>query len=101
MAQLRWLGKIGTGITPQMVAVRPGTPTPVSASPTDVVTVTPIQSVTVSLTGSSGGTTTVTTTNTTPFSAPAGFQISGIPIYYEVATTATFSNAVVCFQHNP
>lgn len=95
------LTKIVTGLSPASLAVRPGTPTPPSASPTDVVNVMPIQGATISLTGSSGGTTTVTTTNTTLFSAPAGFQTSGIPVYYEVATTASFSSAVVCFQYNP
>src|SRR5262249_50699562 len=67
-----------------------------------VVNVQPTQGVSISFSDvTTAGATTVTTTNVTPFSAPAGFQISSLPVYYEVATTAAFSNAVVCFRYNP
>jgi hypothetical protein len=94
--------KILSGRGPSSVAVRPGTPTPVSTPAKPIVNVTPTQGITISFSDvSSAGATTVSTTNTTPFSAPAGFQIGGVPIYYEVATTAIFSTAVACFQYDP
>lgn len=90
--------KIFTGIGPTSIAIRPGTPTP--ANP--IVNVMPTTGITISFSDvTSAGATTVSTTNTTPFSAPAGFQISGLPVYYEIATTATFSSAVACFQYDP
>jgi WD40 repeat protein len=94
--------KIFSGLGPGAVAVRPGTPTPVTTSTNPVVNVVLTQGIAISFSDvTSAGATTVTTTNTTPFSAPAGFQISGVPVYYEVATTARFSSAVACFQYDP
>lgn len=94
--------KILSGIGPSSIAIRPGTPTPVSTPANPIVNVVPTAGITISFSDVTlAGATTVSTTNTTPFSAPAGFQISGLPVYYEVATTATFSSAVACFQYDP
>jgi hypothetical protein len=97
--------KIGTGATPGTIRVRPGTPTQVNLPPGSIVTVQPIQQVQVSLTDpsspTSSATTTVTVTNATPVSVPAGFALVGIPTYYEVSTTANFSNAVLTFSYDP
>jgi hypothetical protein len=93
--------KILTGEFPAAVAVRPGSAVAASSSPTSTTTVTPMTGVTVSLTGNSAGAVSATTTNTTPVPPPGTFQISGIPLYYNLASTATFSTAVVCFQYNP
>jgi hypothetical protein len=96
------LTKILTGLAPSAIAVRPGTPTPLSTPQTPIVTVTPTQGITISFSGvTSAGATTATTTNTTRFSAPSGFQLGSVPVYYELATTADFSIAVVCFQYDP
>jgi hypothetical protein len=96
------LTKILTGLAPSAIAVRPGTPTPLSTAQTPIVTVTPTQGITISFSGvTSAGATTATTTNTTRFSAPSGFQLGSVPVYYELATTADFSTAVVCFQYDP
>lgn len=96
------LTKILTGLGPETIAMRPGTPTPLTTPGAPTVTVIPTQGITISFSDvSSAGATTVTTTNTTPFSAPAGFQLSGVPVYYELASSATFSAAVVCFQYDP
>lgn len=93
--------KILTGEFPGTVAVRPGSPVTASSSPTSTTTVMPMNGVTVSLTGNSAGAVSATTTNTTPVPPPGTFQISGIPLYYNLASTATFSTAVVCIRYNP
>lgn len=94
--------KIFTGIGPSSIAIRPGTPTPASTAANSIVNVVPTMGITISFSDvTSAGATTVSTTNTTPFSAPAGFQISGLPVYYELDTTAVFSSAVVCLQYDP
>ena len=95
------LTKLSTGLAPQLLAIRPGTPTPASTAANPIVTVQPIQQLTVSLSGASGGATTVATTNTTPVSAPAGFQLGPIPVYYEISSTSSFSDAVVCIHYDP
>jgi hypothetical protein len=95
------LTKLSTGLAPQLLAIRPGTPTPASTAANPIVTVQPIQQLTVSLSGASGGATTVATTNTTPVSAPAGFQVGPIPVYYELSSTSSFSDAVVCIHYDP
>ena len=94
-ALLTWIrGGIGT----TAVAFRPGTPTETGSN----VEVQPIQEVTLSFTNvTSSGQTTVTTTNTTSVSAPAGFVVGDIPIYYEITSTATFDGPVeVCFNYD-
>jgi hypothetical protein len=94
--------KISTGLSPLSVSVRPGTPTALSTAGNPVVNVVPTQGISIAFSDvTSAGATTATTTNVTPFSAPAGFQISSLPVYYEIGTTAAFSNAVVCMQYNP
>lgn len=97
------LTKMLVGLGPSSIAVRPGTATPASSSPDSTVTVSPLASVTISLTGSTGGSTTVTTTviptGSTP--PPSGFQVGSIPVFYNLATTASFSTAVVCFTYDP
>jgi WD40 repeat protein len=96
------LTKISTGLAPFTAAVRPGTPTPLSAPGNPVVNVVPTQGISISFSDvTTAGVTTISTTNVTRFGAPAGFQISTVPVYYEIATTAAFSNAVACFQYNP
>lgn len=96
------LTTILTGLAPSAIVVRPGTPTPLSTAQNPTVTVTPTQGIIISFSDvTSAGATTVTTTNTTRFSAPTGFQLGGVPVYYELATTANFSTAVVCFQYDP
>jgi DNA-binding beta-propeller fold protein YncE len=93
------LTKIRAGLTPGALAVRPGTPTQTGTN----VTVQPIASATINFTSiTSPGATTVTTTNVTPFGAPGDFQLAGIPIYYNVTTTAVFSGPIVaCFTYDP
>jgi WD40 repeat protein len=96
------LTTILTGLAPSAIAVRPGTPTPLTTAQNPTVTVTPTQGITISFSGvTSSGATTATTTNTTRFNAPAGFQPGAVPVYYEVATTASFATAVVCFHYDP
>jgi WD40 repeat protein len=96
------LTTILTGLAPSAIAVRPGTPTPITTVQNPTVTIIPTQGITISFSGvTGGGATTATTTNTTRFSAPAGFQLGAVPVYYELATDASFSTAVVCFQYDP
>jgi hypothetical protein len=95
------LTKIYTGLGPGQIAVRPGTPVPPPPDANTPVTVTPAPGVAVSLVGTSGGTVSVAVTNTTPFSAPAGFQIGSIPQYYELSASNSFSSAEVCLQYDP
>lgn len=47
-----------------------------------------------------GGTTTVASGSTGPVS-PAGFSLGSPATYYELATTATFDAATVCFSYDP
>ena len=91
--------KIGTGISPSMVAVRPGTPTPAGTS----VPVQPIPEVSLNFSSvTSAGTTTATTTNTNPDPLPTGFSLGTPPIFYEISSTATFTGAVqVCISYTP
>lgn len=95
------LTKIYSGLGPGQIAVRPGTPVPAPPDANTPVTVTPAPGVAVSLVGTSGGTVSVAVTNTTPFSAPAGFQIGSIPQYYELSASSSFSSAEVCLQYDP
>lgn len=91
--------RFSTGLGPSWVAVRPGTPTPTGTA----VAVQPVENVALSFDSvTSGGTTTVATTNTSPVSAPAGFQLGDIPVYYEISSTAVFTgNVEVCFNYDP
>lgn len=96
------LTKIFTGLGPASLAIRPGTPTPVSTAANPLVNISPIQNVNISFSNVTvPGATTVTTTNTTPFSAPAGFQINNVPVFFEINTTASFGTAVVCIHYDP
>jgi hypothetical protein len=93
------VAKIGTGISPNSLAVRPGTPTPAGTN----VAVQPVPQVSLTYsTVSTSGATTVTTTNTNPDPLPAGFSLGTPPIYYEISTTAVFTSTVqVCISYNP
>ncbi len=93
------LTKIRTGLGAQTIAIRPGTPTTAGTA----VAVQPLQNVSLSFDSvTAGGTTTVATTNTSPFSAPAGFQLGDIPVYYEISSTAVFTgNVEICFNYGP
>jgi hypothetical protein len=93
------VAKIGTGISPSMVAVRPGTPTPAGSN----VPVQPIPEVLLNFSSvSTTGVTSATTTNTNPDPLPAGFSLGTPPIYYEISTTAVFAPPVqVCISYNP
>jgi hypothetical protein len=93
------VAKIGTGISPSMVAVRPGTPTPAGSN----VAVQPIPEVSLNFSSvSTTGVTSATTTNTNPDPLPAGFSLGTPPIYYEISTTAVFAPPVqVCVSYNP
>lgn len=91
--------KIGTGIAPGMVAIRPGTPT---ASGTNV-SVQPIPEISLNFSSvTTAGTTSATTTNTNPDPLPAGFALGAPPIYYEISTTAVPGGPIqVCIHYNP
>jgi hypothetical protein len=91
--------KIGTGISPSTVAVRPGTPTPVGSN----VPVQPIPQISLNFsTVTTPGVTSVSTTNTNPDPLPAGFALGTPPIFYEISTTAVFVSPVqVCISYNP
>jgi len=93
------LTKIGTGISPFMAAVRPGTPTPAGTN----VTVQPIFPVALTFGNvTAAGATSATTTNTNPDPLPAGFSLGTPPVYYEISTTAVFTGSVqVCISYNP
>jgi DNA-binding beta-propeller fold protein YncE len=79
-------------------AVSPGLVTPagmdVDVQPLPGVTLT-FDEVTV------GGTTTVTSGNTSLLRLPPHFEISGVPVFFDVKTSATFSGTVnVCFPYD-
>jgi DNA-binding beta-propeller fold protein YncE len=93
------LTKIGVGIAPDMVAVRPGTPTPAGSN----VAVLPIPPVSLTFGNvTAAGATSVATANTNPDPLPAGFSLGTPPVYYEISTTAMFTGLVqVCISYNP
>jgi hypothetical protein len=91
--------KIGTGIGPQMAAVRPGTPTPAGSN----VPVHPIPEVVINFSSvTAAGATSTTTTNTNPDPTPAGFSLGTPPVFYEISSTAVFTGTIqVCISYNP
>jgi hypothetical protein len=94
------LTRMGTGSTPIGIRVRPGTPTSVNVQ---LSSVQPIQQVQITYdnpalsSGSATTAVTTTNTNTTPAPTPSGFSLVGIPVYYNITTTATFTDAIVTF----
>ena len=84
----------------------PATPsrgTPVGSNvvvtPADATTGAPTASITFA-TVTTAGITTVESSPTGP-AAPAGFTFGDPAIFYDLATTASFTNATVCFEYDP
>lgn len=75
------------------------TGTAVAVAPPDSSTGTSPLSITFASVATSG-TTTLASSSTGP-AAPAGFSFGDPPVYYDLATTATFSSAEVCFNYSP
>jgi hypothetical protein len=93
------LTKIGVGIAPTSLRVRPGTPTLAGLS----VPVQPIPQVSLTFDSvTASGATSVSTTFTNPDPLPAGFFLGTPPLYYEISSTAAFAgNVQVCITYNP
>ncbi len=80
-------------------AVSPGLVTPAGSS----VAIQPLSGVSLTFDSvTAGGNTTVTSGNTSQLTLPAHFEISGVPVFFDVTTSATFTgNVNVCFPYDP
>jgi hypothetical protein len=77
-----------------------GTGSNVAVSPIDPATNTSPVTLTFGNVTTEGATTVSSSTQGAP--PPLGFQLGDPPVYYELATTATFSGSItVCFSYNP
>lgn len=92
------LAYTGGGRGTKGLAVTPGLLTPAGAG----VSVEPAKGAAITFSNvTAAGNTTVTSSNVSGISPPPGFVISGLPVYFEVRTTATFGGPVdVCFMYN-
>ena len=90
------LSVTGTGLAGAVtVSLSPGLETPICdpCTPSDVIE--PTDGVTVDFSTVSGsGSTTVTSANVSDVPAGANFMIEGLPVYYNVCTTATFTGPI-------
>lgn len=70
-------------------------------TPTGSVTISPAIGITISFDVSSSGNTTVTMSGTGP-TLPPGFSLGGMPIFYDISTTAIFTPpARICITYDP